>query len=293
MMLGGWLTGDQGFGVEAGGFWFAKTSHSFRVASDGNGNPPIYLSGYNVQTASESSAIIADPVAQFAGDVSIVNKMQMWGTEASALVNLYRADTIEWTFLSGLRFIELRESFDLNANSYDLQLSSSTALHDRFATTNHFYGLQLGSRIRWQPSRFSFEMTPKLAIGATQQVLKVEGQSSSSGADAANPGSFVGGFFTAPSNIGRRSTVDFGIVPALELKLGCQLTQNVNFSFGYDILYINSVLRPGNQIDRNLNLSQNPLWNATPGVGPNAPSPGLNSSSFFVNGLNLRLEFRF
>ena len=293
LALGGSFGGDRAAGFELGGFWFARAGHAFRAASDANGNPPIYLTAYNVQTAAEASLVVADPLAQFGGNVTILTKMRLWGAEGNLSANIVRDDSFEWTLLYGFRFIQLAESFDLYSNSVDLAFNQAYAIHDRFATTNNFYGFQIGSRFRWQPSRVSFEATPKLAIGATERILKIDGSSSNTGPDAVTPGNFAGGFLAEPSNIGRRSSTAFGIVPSLELKLGLQVSEHVHFSLGYDILYLNSVLRPGNQLDRNINLSQNPIYNATPGTGPNSPASSLNSSSFFVNGINLRLEFRF
>ena len=51
-------------------------------------------------------------------------------------------------------------------------------------------------------------------------------------------------------------------------------------------------MRPGNQIDRNLNLTQGALGNgALTGVA--LPAPLFNRSDFWAQGINLGFEFRF
>ena len=86
------------------------------------------------------------------------------------------------------------------------------------------------------------------------------------------------------------------MVPALELKIGYQVTSRLRALVGYDMLYWNQIVRPGDQIDRSLNLSQSPVVGTTHGVltGP-ASCLGLlfNRTDFWAQGFNVGLEFRY
>jgi hypothetical protein len=65
---------------------------------------------------------------------------------------------------------------------------------------------------------------------------------------------------------------------------------------GYEILYWNRVVRPGDQIDHNVNLSQNAVLDPKGVgtlVGPAQPAPLFNRSDFWAQGINLGLEYRY
>src|SRR5439155_23558826 len=107
-----------------------------------------------------------------------------------------------------------------------------------------------------QRDRFSGEVTGKLALGSTYQVVDIQGAITQAGPHPLvppGPGTFPGGLFAQSSNIGLRSANQFTILPSLELKLGYEVTPRARVFAGYDILYWNRVVRPGNQINHNVN----------------------------------------
>jgi hypothetical protein len=292
--LGAWIDSDHIWGAEATGFAVFRENHVFERTSDANGTPPIYLPAFNTQCALEDAAIIADPMQMFGGGVRVNTDLSLWGLEASALYNLRRTERFEWSLLSGVRYLEMKESFNLSAVSRDLILNQQITLDDQFETNNQFLGYQLGSRMRWQVKRFLFDLTGKFAIGGNYQTRAILGQSSSSGPDATNPGAFPGGFYAQPSNIGKINDTVLAVMPALELKLAYQITPRFLASVGYDLFYLNQTIRVANQIDRNLDLSQNAvLGSGLPTGLPRAPQRVDNSSDLFVQGLSLGLEIRY
>ena len=75
-----------------------------------------------------------------------------------------------------------------------------------------------------------------------------------------------------------------------------QVSEHWRVTLGYDLLWWNSVVRPGDQIDRAINTLQ------APGISGNPPSPlvGLARPAFFFNqddywahGLSAGLELRY
>ena len=65
---------------------------------------------------------------------------------------------------------------------------------------------------------------------------------------------------------------------------------------GYTFLYTNNVLRPGNQINRTINTSQDTAYTEDPAAklqGPAQPTFKFNSSDFWAQGINVGLAFRF
>jgi hypothetical protein len=96
-----------------------------------------------------------------------------------------------------------------------------------------------------------------------------------------------------PSNQGRIGRDRVAVVPEVDVTLSYQITRNLWAFAGYDFLYINKVLRPGNQIDRGINVSQT-LQNAIAGnaLAP-APQPALFlvNSDFWAQGGHVGLQF--
>ena len=80
----------------------------------------------------------------------------------------------------------------------------------------------------------------------------------------------------------------------LRSQSGVDLTENLRFYVGYDLLMISDVVRPADQIDLTINRSQIPN-NAGPQplVGVARPSVPFRGSFFSAQGLNLGLEWRY
>ena len=52
----------------------------------------------------------------------------------------------------------------------------------------------------------------------------------------------------------------FAVVPEVALNVAYQITDRISVFVGYTMLYVNDVVRPGNQIDRTINTTQNVPW---------------------------------
>ena len=302
LSAGCWQDADQSAGLELRGFFLERRSSTFSAASDGSGNPPLYLSAYNPILGGERALVVADPVAQFAGGVQIDYKTQLMGAELNYLAKLYASDLVRVNLIVGLRHLDLRESLEIQNLTTDLVLGTVDRLTDQFGTHNHFYGGQVGLNVGHEDGPWSYQLTGKLGVGVTAQEVDVNGNSSETGTYAASPGDFVGGFYAQPSN-GRQSQITrFTLVPEIEARLGYDVTAWLRVSVSYNALYWSSVVRPGNEIDRNLNLNQSGLFAPptantfipyNPATGPFSPGPLLNHTTFWAQGVGLNLEFRY
>ena len=133
-------------------------------------------------------------------------------------------------------------------------------------------------------------------MGSTHEVVNIQGAISQLGPNPLIPpgfGTFPGGLFAQSSNIGRYTGNQFTVLPAVELKLAYQITERLRAFVGYDFMYWSQVVRPGNQIDRNINLSDSTVFGTGALLGPAYPMPLFNRGDFWAQGLNVGLEFRF
>ena len=84
--------------------------------------------------------------------------------------------------------------------------------------------------------------------------------------------------------------------PSCSSTSGYRIAPTASIFLGYSFLYTNSVARPGNQMNRNINPTQSVSYVGEPPVslqGPAQPTFGFNSSSFWAQGITAGLSIRF
>ncbi len=299
LTLGTWSDEEKVLGVEGTGFALERRVSSFAVASAKAGNPPLYFPIFSETAAAERGIPIADPLRSFSGDVVVNSTVRLWGAEFNGILTLLRNPDLEFTLLAGFRYADLRETLQIYNTTTDLIFGNVTILNDSFDTRNQFYGGQIGSRLAVQRHRFSLDLTGKVALGSTHQVVDIQGAITQAGPNPIVPpglGTFPGGLFAQSSNIGRRNANQFTVLPSLELKLGYEINQRTRVFVGYDIMYWDQVVRPGDQINHHVNLSQNAVLDPNglgKLVGPAQPAPLFNRSDFWAQGISFGLEFRY
>ena len=178
------------------------------------------------------------------------------GAEVNVLGKLLRRDRLQVDLLAGFRYVDLDEGLQIDTVANDFVNQVTDVLHDSFHTRNQFYGGQVGARIGWQGDRLSLDLVGKVALGTNHEVVQVGGSTTETGAGSLFPGTFPGGIFAQPSNMGRQSHDQFDVVPEGEVRVSYRLAGGLRAFVGYDILYWNQVVRPGSQIDRAVNPTQ-------------------------------------
>ena len=93
------------------------------------------------------------------------------------------------------------------------------------------------------------------------------------------------GFDTVESNIGSYTRNQFSALPELGVNLRYQLTPLWRVNFGYTLMGLTHVVRPGDQID--LRLNQFPTRQGT------FPMFTFNNSDLWIQGLNGGIECNF
>ena len=278
LTVGGWLNASQTIGLEVSGFALDQRSTGFNAGSDLTGNPPLYIPIFRADLGREGSFTISDPVALLTGAVGTSSQSQLWGVEANALLNVTRESGLSVDILAGFRYLDLEEDLTIDQDLFDPVNIITDLIHDQFNTRNQFYGGQVGVKVGYEMDRLSLDVTGKVALGANHEVVNINGFTTEFGPGSASPGTFPGGVLTQPSNIGRTAHDDFAVIPEVMLKAGYRIRPGLQAFVGYDFLYWNQVVRPGEQIDRNINPTQS-LGGAL--VGPAVPAPQFNRTDFW------------
>jgi hypothetical protein len=226
------------------------------------------------------------------GRVAVTTSNDLWGLEANVRHNVMNDCWCHLDVLWGFRYISLIEDLtiaeDLNTigttnpnllpGPVGFPAAGATRFQvaDHFHTRNEFFGGQVGldGEFRWR--RFFLGVNAKLGVGTMHQVVVINGQTAitQNGVQSINSG----GLLAQPSNIGRFGRDTFALVPEVGLKVGYNFTDRLRGYIGYDVLYMSSVVRPGDQVDTNVNS------NFLPPRGPGlVPGPALPRFQFRTN----------
>jgi hypothetical protein len=269
----------------------------------------------NPQINAEFGEIVAFPPGfAGAGGVPIPSSSGLFTSTATSLLlgaeaNITRhwycsyedGSRLEVAAFAGLRFLDLAESLTMqeqitvianNPNPFDIP-GTRVVVTDFFGTQNLFYGGQVGANLELRNGRWFADLRGSIALGDTHQSLVINGSqvhTQPGGAVA----TFVGGLLALPgANIGVFSQDHFSFVPEVRLNLGYEITPTIRVFLGYNFLYWYSVIRPGTEIDRVIDLTHapNPPPGLTP-VVPTRPMPLFSQQGFIATGINLGVQFR-
>jgi hypothetical protein len=299
-MAGTWLDCDQCCGIEVGAFWLPDRDDTRVFGSD----MCSFLARpfFNLNDCVEASEITSlDGLAR--GSTTIRTPLEFWGAEINGIHKLCCGCAYRVDFLAGVRYLYLDESVEINEyirvenelppefSAFERFAGATILVNDRFATRNQFYGGQIGldgviARGAWQ-----FAARGKLGLGVTRQSIDITGSQTINYRDGFQE-NFTGGLLALPTNIGRYNNNEFTVIPEVNLNVGYRLTDCVLVYAGYSFLYWSRVVRPGDQIDRVVDVTQIPNF-APPGTQPTGiPRPGVPfaQTDFWAQGLNVGVE---
>ncbi len=296
--LGFTLDPEQVAAFEATYFFVGTSSASQTVFADGSsGSALLTIPFFDPTTGSESATFLSRP-GFFAGHALLTVDSFFQGAEANLLVNLQNSAGWRFDMLGGFRYLNLQENLTFQTSSPAISGPADVfQTFDHFQTTNNFYGGQIGARASYDNSRLFVNATGKIAFGGTQEDVRINGATYTNDFNGFGPVlTYPGGYFAQPTNIGSQGRMAFAVVPETNLNVGIRMTPWASFVVGYTFLYVSSVARPGDQMDRVINPTQAPAITGTPGialVGPARPALAIRDSDFWVQGINFSLEFRY
>jgi hypothetical protein len=251
----------------------------------------------NITNGAAESIPVAFP-GTFAGRVDVEDRIRLWGIESFFRKRMMNQSWINVDWLAGYRHLQLEQDLNIRQTRSGLagapagQAGISVIATDHFGTRNQFNGGLLGieTETRWR--RWTLGTSYKLSMGNVHQTLDVAGSQVfiPSGATTGS----ASGILALPSNIGSYSRDSFTVVPELGVKLGLNITERFQIYVGYSFLYFGSVVRPGDQIDIDINRTQVAVPGSIPTPsGAARPVVPFRTTDFWAQGANFGLEFRY
>jgi len=306
MAMGGWINSSRTVGMDCSCFVLQRETSSFTANSPQGGTQVFAIPYFDLGTNTENALQISDPFLHPAS-VSIQNHLFLWGGDCDAVYHLYGNRWFSLGALSGCSYLNLNETLDYNVNITSTPAATVPNAYsnfsDRFATNNQFVGGQVGGRVEFRLDRFFLNVTGKVAVGEMYEAVTVTGSNTN---NIAVPGSTTTvpiGLFAQSTNIGRQSQDHLAIIPQCQAQLGVEVWRWLRIFGGYNFIYASSVVRPGDQIDRQfnpLNFAPGLQTNFPPALSgpppsifqPYHPAISLATSTFWANGINVGFELR-
>lgn len=296
LTAGFWLNKGKTVGAEVSYFFLAKNTLRFQVAS--NGSPDSQTIGrpfLSLQNTEQSIPVVyptvglnAIPPFTISGTSTATFFNRLQGAEGNLLFRLSAIDCCRLVLLTGFRYLDLREGLTIIDTSQDSRGTRYYTDTDQFNTHNRFYGGEAGLRSTFSKGRFNLELSGTVALGSNRQSVDINGQTT----DTLNIGSNgPGGILALVTNIGSYSRNKFAFVPEVKARVGYDVTRNLRPFVGYDFLYWNQTVRPGEQIDRVVNVALRPP--PLPTLLPARPAFTFNSSRFWTHGLTTGVLLQF
>jgi hypothetical protein len=295
--LGAWLDSCQRFGLEVGAFGLEKKGEDFNAFS--SGSPILARPFLDATTGQPASELVAFP-GLLSGSVAASASTNLVGADALLRANLCCDCNSRLDLVGGYRYLRLADHLAIRENlvttaplSPDFIVpGTSFALTDRFDTRNEFHGFDVGLRGEVCRGDWVLRGRADVAVGNNHEVVDVNGATTISVPGAPPPVTHLGGLLALSSNIGQRSKDRTVVIPQFGVQVGYQLTSHLRVYAGFTFLYWSEVVRAGDQID--LAVNPNLLPPVTPPVsGPLRPAPRFENTSFWAQGFDLGLEFRF
>lgn len=297
--LGYWFGTNQCWGLDLSGFFLEQGGESF--AANSTAYPLLARPFTNLNQGIPFSQLVAYP-GLATGGIAINTESEFWGAEANFKRRLNCSPCFRLEGLFGFRYAQFDESLTIvesftrtpnSPPSIGVPNAASGTVTDSFSTENQFYGGQLGLQSELRRGRWFINTFGKVALGEMKSTVTINGAQSILNTNGTTSNA-TGGLLALPgANIGTFSQSKFSVLPEFGVNLGYHLTPHFRVFVGYNILWLNNVLRPGDQIDTGLDVTRIPNFPVA-GVRPLStvrPTVPLRDTDVTVQGINFGLAF--
>lgn len=289
----GTLLGESGSaGIDAGFFYLGEKASDFRV--DSGQFPTIARPFFAPNFNREFAELVAFPGLS-TGALEVRTASQLWGADVNTRCVICTPCDSRREFFAGYRHLNLREELTIaefitaGPNAPD-PAGTSIVVQDSFRTRNQFHGGQIGYAFGRSFGAVEFDARLSVALGVTHQEVEIDGVQTRTRPGQV-PENFRGGLLAAGPNLGTFTRNAFSVAPEATVNVGVRLTDRLKTYVGYNFLAWSNVVRPGDQIDRTVDLSFVPNGPRVP-LSANRPVPTFQQSDLWAHGVQFGLEYR-
>jgi hypothetical protein len=298
---GYWLDDTQTVSLQGTAFFLGKRSDNFVVSSATA--PVLSRPFFDLNRGREDVVNVALPGLS-SGSINVVGEHETWGMDAGLGVNVYWSPTYWLDLVAAFCTVDLMEDVQLKSVSHVranvaafpafARLAAETLEgSDGFEAHNQFFGGQIGAVGGVRSNRWFADFEGKLALGGNHEVITVVGGQLAAGRRGLPTTPQAGDLLALPTNTGNTGRDGFSVVPEIGVRVGYQVTNTMRAYLGYTGLFWSDVVRPGDQIDRVIDVSRVPRFPAPPpATGQARPAVPVQQTDWWAQGLDVGVEFR-
>ena len=303
---GTWLGEGSGCGIDGSFFYLANKSNDIVLTSD---QFPIITRPVFSPNPRPGGGVIGNTGEAvtvpniLTGSLSAHAESVIYGFDANIRKCLHTCCDWRAEAFVGYRNLSMEESLSITENinvvgngggrvSITDPVGSVVFVRDTFATNNYFNGAQIGGLYERNWGRLSVTGRASVALGVTHQEVNIDGFQVRT-QPGQPPMTFNGGgLLAAGPNIGNFSRNEFSVVPELTMNVGYRVSEGWRLYVGYNLLYWSNVVRPGDQIDGVVDLTNVPNGPPATPSGLARPSVPFRQSDMWISGVQFGAEWR-
>jgi hypothetical protein len=290
LTVGLWLDNCQSLAVFGRGFGLETQTLEFAAAS--TGADILARPFFNAFTDEDDALLLGFPNS-ITGDVRIAQENDANGAQALLRRAYRQGGNYRIDMVYGYRYLGFDESLSIENSLEFIDATAATFgtridQSDLFDLENRFHGGELGLMGHSVDGRWTLDFLATVALGSMNQSATLAGSTTTTPRNG-TPVSVNGGLLTQSSNIGVFEDDEFTVVPEATVTLGYFVTPRMDISIGYTFLFVGNVSRPADVIDTAVNLTQQ----TGSFEGPARPAFLFEDSSYWLQGLNFGLNFRY
>jgi hypothetical protein len=195
----------------------------------------------------------------------------------------------------GYRYTQLEEGLGITERLTPLGSPAGSFINvfDQFDTQTQFNGFDFGIFYTRQRGLWSLDLQGRFAIGTNKQKVTINGATERQlvGTDASVLTGQGGLLALTPGNIGTYSRDRISVLPEFRANLGYQVTPNLRATVGYTFMYWSNVVRPGDQVDLDVNTANLP-FSGTTNTAAVRPAFQFNETDYWAQGISFGGEYR-
>jgi hypothetical protein len=292
--IGFWIDPDRGLAVEANYFQLEERTVGFSGMAAGTVHVATGFTNVLVEPGGQVERVQQLLTTNMAVNIAGGASNRLLGSEVNLRKHAVTVGNLRIDGLLGVRYIDLDdESFVsqfLTATDgiFMPNGTDTTVLASSMSAQNRYFGPQVGLRADADIWRLTVAGTAKISVGGMNQDLSVTDAVATSTATPIGPDIY-------PVGTQNYSRTRFSYLPELGGTLGFAFTDNIRCTLGYNVLWINNVVRPGAAAAQNvlLNPSTGTLRNISAGTAPFGPAFYFADDKVVVHGWTFGVDFRF
>ncbi len=295
--IGVWLDRCESLGLGVRYLGVGESPVRFQLSSDELGFFARPFEDVSVDPSIPTAFPIANDAAVIptTGNISIRSTSEVHAGDVYLRRVVRRACGVRLDLLAGYQVARIDEDLAIDSLTITQRVDEieSLAVTDIFDTKNEYNAGYFGLQANYRRCNWGVDVLTRFAFGNMHQTVSISGATIATDANGGVDVRDSGLLAQAATNVGVHIQDEFAFMNDTGIKLSYYATQRFKLSLGYSLMYWSNVVRPGDEV--NLNVDSRLLGD--PGADPDPPITqpafAFRTTDFLLQGINVGMQFDF